>query len=232
MSNLLDIGFLLFIALVLACIFSKKYIRIFLLIITVIYYLLGSGIIGSFLEKYITTTSTSIENCIDTKGIILLGAGASNTLDGLEPGQSAYDRILKTAETYHAHHQNIIISGGFTQGYKHSEAHIYAKELYRLGIPKKDIILDEQSKNTYQNAEFVKNILNNSDDKYCLITDGLHLKRSLLYFDSFNIRTVPLASSLPSADVKILPNIGNINVTQRMLHEYLGLVKARLQTHL
>ena len=86
--------------------------------------------------------------------------------------------------------------------------------------------------NTYQNAEFVKNILNNSDDKYCLITDGLHLKRSLLYFDSFNIRTVPLASSLPSADVKILPNIGNINVTQRMLHEYLGLVKARLQTHL
>jgi uncharacterized SAM-binding protein YcdF (DUF218 family) len=227
-SNLLDIGFLFFVALVLGCLFSRKYIRMFLIVVTVMYYLLGSGIIGSFLAKQIMTTSTNIENCINTKGIILLGAGVSQTIDSLEPGQAAYDRILKAAEIYQAHHQKIIISGGFTEGHKLSEAYIYAQELYKLGIPKKDIVLDEKSKNTYQNAEFVKNILDKSDDKYCLVTDGLHLKRSQLYFDSFGIKTVPLASSLPSTDIRVLPNAYNIYVTQRMLHEYLGLVKAYL----
>ena len=205
MSNLLDIGFLFFVALALGCLFSRKYLRMFLVTVTAIYYLIGSGIIGSFLAKQITITSTSIENCIDTKGIILLGAGASQTLDGLAPGQAAYDRILKAAEAYQTHDQKIIISGGFTEGHKLSEAYIYAQELYKLGIPKKDIVLDEKSKNTYQNAEFVKNILDKSDDKYCLVTDGLHLKRSQLYFDSFGIKTVPLASSLPSTDIRILP---------------------------
>ena len=194
-------------------------------------YLIGNGIVGYFLAKSISTTSTNIENCIDTKGIILLGAGTSNTLDGLEPGQAAYDRILKTDEAYHAHHQQVIISGGFTEDHKLSEAYIYAKELHRLGITKKDLILDEQSKNTYQNAEFVKNILDKSGGEYCLITDGLHLKRSTLYFNSFGIKTVPLASSLPSTSIKILPNAYNIYITQRILHEYLGLIKAILQTH-
>jgi uncharacterized SAM-binding protein YcdF (DUF218 family) len=230
MSSLLDIGFLFFITLVFGCFSSRQYLRIFLIIVTIIYYLIGSGIIGSFLAKRISTTSTSIKNCIDTEGIILLGGGASKTLDGLEPGQAAYDRILKAAEAYQIHHQKIIISGGFTDGRKLSEAYIYAQELYRLGIPKKYVILDERSKNTYQNAEFVKNILNKSDDKYCLVTDGLHLKRSQLYFDSFRIKTVLLASSLPSTDIRILPSAYNVYVTQRMFHEYFGLIKAYIKT--
>lgn len=221
MSSLLDIGFLFFIALVLGCLFSKKYTRIFLLVITVIYYMVASGLAGNFLARYITTSSTNINKCIDTKGIILLGGGASKTLKGLEPGQSAYDRILKTAEVYNSHHQKIIISGGISKKNKISEAKVYAEELYKLGVPKKDIFLNEKSKNTYQNAEFVRNMLVKSTDQYCLVTDGLHLKRSKLYFDSFDIQTIPLASSLPSTEVRILPNTYNIYVTQRMLHEYL-----------
>jgi hypothetical protein len=68
MSSLLDIGFLFFITLVFGCFSSRKYLRIFLIMVTIIYYLIGSGIIGSFLAKRISTTSTSIKNCIDTEG--------------------------------------------------------------------------------------------------------------------------------------------------------------------
>ncbi|MEY8701864.1 YdcF family protein, partial [Francisella philomiragia] len=49
MSSLLDIGFLFFIILIIICIFSKGYLRYFVIIVTAIYYLVGSGVIGNIL---------------------------------------------------------------------------------------------------------------------------------------------------------------------------------------
>ena len=46
---------------------------------------------------------------------------------------------------------------------------MYATVLYKLGIPKSKIILEKNSKNTYQNAVFIKKILANDKNTYrCL----------------------------------------------------------------
>ncbi len=138
---------------------------------------------------------------------------------------------MKAAEVYHKYNLPIIISGGITKGFTHSEASVYATSLEQLGVNESDITLEDKSKNTYQNAKFVKNIICDNSNKYCLITDSVHLIRSEIYFDNFNIDTVGLASSELSPYMKLVPRAYNIYITQRILHEYFGIVKAYLQTH-
>lgn len=230
MSQLLDISSILFFILLILCLYCIKNLRLFVILITVIYYLIGCGAIGKLLTIN-NTYSTNTDSCENTSAIVLLGAGV-NTSKTLEPGLAAYDRILKTAEVYYKSPQKIIISGGYTntKSKDESEAQIYSKELLALGIKKEDLILEEKSKNTYQNAKFVKNIILNNTKQVCLITDALHLRRSKIYFDSFGISSTALASSKPSTDLKLLPSSYNIYTTQRIIHEYLGLIKAYIQS--
>ena len=61
-----------------------------------------------------------------------------------------------------------------------------------LDLPQEDIILEKESKNTYQNAECIAKIL--KEKKYnqlILVTSRFHLKRSLLYLSNFNLSPQP-----------------------------------------
>ncbi|APC95080.1 hypothetical protein B4919_06150 [Francisella tularensis subsp. novicida] len=230
MSSLLDIGCLFLIALIIACIFSKGYLRYFIVALTIVYYLIGNGVLGTILALPLKSESTDIKACANTKGIILLGAGINDAFGKLEPALSAYDRILKTAEVYHQYPQQIIISGGAPFGEKLSEAEIYADVLDKLGIPKSKIILEKNSKNTYQNAEFIKKILINDKNTYCLVTGGIHYKRAKIIFDKFAINTISIASSKFVPNIKILPNAYNFYITQNIVHEYLGIIRIYLSS--
>ncbi|MFV9924768.1 MAG: YdcF family protein [Francisella endosymbiont of Hyalomma scupense] len=230
MSSLLDIGCLFLIALIIACIFSKGYLRYFIVALTVIYYLIGNGILGTILALPLKSESTDIKACANTKGIILLGAGINQAFGELGPALSAYDRIFKVAELYNKYPQQIIISGGAPFDEKLSEAQIYATVLYKLGIPKSKIILEKNSKNTYQNALFIKKILANDKNIYCLVTGGIHYKRAKIIFDKFAINTISIASSKFVPNIKILPDAYNFYVTQNIIHEYLGIIRIYLSS--
>ncbi|ALB02276.1 hypothetical protein ACH24_03280 [Francisella persica ATCC VR-331] len=230
MSSLLDIGCLFLIALIIACIFSKSYLRYFIVVLTIIYYIIGNGILGTILALPLKSESTDIKAYSNTKGILLLGAGINQAFGELEPALNAYDRILKVAEVYNKYPQRIIISGGSPFGEKLSEAEIYSTVLYKLGIPKSKIILEKNSKNTYQNAEFIKKILANDKNTYCLVTSGIHYKRAKIIFDKFAINTVNITSSKFVPNIKILPDAYNFYITQNIIHEYLGIIRIYLSS--
>ena len=70
MSNLLDIGCLFFLALLILCILSKGYLRYFIIILTVFYYLIGSGVLGNILARPLKSETSNIQACANTDGII------------------------------------------------------------------------------------------------------------------------------------------------------------------
>lgn len=228
MSSLLDIGCLFFLILVICCIAANGYIRYFLILITAIYYLTGSGMLGYVLAKPLLTENTDIKLCQNTSGIILLGSGLNNAFGNIEPGIGAYERIIKTAQIYHMYPQKIIISGGQTSALNISEAQVYAEQLYKLGIPKSAMLLEDKSKNTYQNAKFTKELINNDSGTYCLVTGGIHYTRAKILFNKFDINTISIASSKLLPQVEILPSAYNFYMTQQIIHEYLGVVRAYL----
>ncbi|AXA33811.1 YdcF family protein [Francisella adeliensis] len=227
MSSLLDIASIFFILLLIICFSCKSKLKLFIVIVTLVYYLVGSGALGKIIISN-NNYSTKIEVCKNTSAIIVLGAGTNNK----EPSLNAYDRILKAAEVYDNYPQKIIISGGYTSSSNKSEAQIYAKDFKRLGVNKNDLILENNSKDTAENAMFIKHIVANNSRSLCLITDGLHLQRSKIYFEKNNINTIALASSIPSPELRVLPSSYNIYTTQRIIHEYFGMVKAYIQTHI
>ncbi|MBY7649887.1 MAG: YdcF family protein [Candidatus Liberibacter europaeus] len=169
--------------------------------------------------------------------IVLLGNGKtiirkSNVVD-IEPSPQSYSRIFETMRLYKLCKQNlknctIIISGGDPQNYSISEAVVYGKKLLESGIEQKDIKLETESFNTFQNAKLslsiVKSIMKKkSDTNIILVSSAYHLKRSQLYFNHFGIKTIASRSDYINVHYRIIPSIFNFHLTAIALKEYIGI---------
>ncbi|WP_224768545.1 hypothetical protein, partial [Francisella tularensis] len=66
MSSLLDIGCLFLIALLITCIFSKGYLIYFNFSLTIVYYLIGNGVLWILFDLPLKSESTDINVCATT----------------------------------------------------------------------------------------------------------------------------------------------------------------------
>lgn len=162
---------------------------------------------------------------------ILLGGGIiTTTVEGNIPGVLATTRILKTAEYYRKYPKKIYISGGTPLQNQESESSVYARELKELGVKEEDIIIEESSKNTNENALLIKEKLEQDGVKnVVLITSATHMKRSMFIFqkklDGVNIYPAPcnfLASQEKENNFYYIPKYYNFLKFQLWLWETVG----------
>lgn len=162
---------------------------------------------------------------------ILLGGGIiTTTVEGNIPGVLATTRILKTAEYYRKYPKKIYISGGTPLQNQESESSVYARELKELGVKEEDIIIEESSKNTNENALLIKEKLEQDGVKnVILITSATHMKRSMFIFqkklDGVNIYPAPcnfLASQEKENNFYYIPKYYNFLKFQLWLWETVG----------
>jgi len=217
---------------------KRKFTRILILLTIFILYLCASGIITKpLLENLQSYKPLSDKTIGSNEAIILLGAGVDNNNYGVTPTLLADSRILETVRIFniakkHNIEYKIIVSGGDVKGYGKSEAEVYAKVLKELGIPDKDIILENKSLNTYQNAQYTKEITQKlSYKKYILVTSSIHMKRSLIYFRNFNIDVIPAISDDPKPLLWI-PVSYNLTLLDFAMHEYFSIYRFYLYNFL
>ena len=217
---------------------KKKSIKLIIALIIIILYGCSSGLITKPLLNNLQTYKPVTNKIIDSNdAIILLGAGVDNNDYGITPTLLADSRILETIRIYnvakkHNVEYKIIVSGGDVKAYGKSEAEVYAKILEKSGIPAKDIILENKSLNTYQNAGYTKEIIKDLPyDKYLLVTSGIHMKRSLLYFKSFSINVIPASSDDPKPLLWI-PISYNLTLMDFAIHEYFSIGRFYLYNYL
>lgn len=125
------------------------------------------------------------------------------------------DRFIQTALLYKKGHiKKILVSGGQNGVIKEddfSEAGFIKKNLIDLGIPSQDIITEETSRNTIENAAFCKSILKanglDNNKTIVLITSAFHMQRAKAIFENqgFKIRTFPCAISILPGGGKFKP---------------------------
>jgi len=165
--------------------------------------------------------------------IVLLGGGTSRlpALGSAEINPVVYSRMIKAFALYntckqHSRDCKIIISGGDAQHHGVSEAVVYGSYLKELGVQSTDLILESRSMNTWQNAEFVAPILRQyAADQVLLVSSGIHIHRSNLYFLHFGIQTIPIRSDYLSTHISLLPTAYNFALADFALHEYLGILR-------
>ena len=168
--------------------------------------------------------------------IILLGGGLQRNPETatLQVPPLVAGRIVKVAELYRQCKRSggtcvVLASGGDPTKLGDSEAHVYATALETIGVDPADVVMEGKSLTTWQNGEFCAALLAaHPQDQVLLVTSGLQVRRSLLYFSHFGVHARGVRSDYDEAEVTLLPQAYNFLLMDLALHEYVGLARYHL----
>ncbi|MEW6570522.1 MAG: envelope biogenesis factor ElyC [Nitrospirota bacterium] len=178
----------------------------------------------------------SIEEECPIKFVVVLGAG--HTTDDRLPitsqiNEDSLVRLIEGIRIYRKYpDMKLILSGGRLFD-PNPTATVMAKLAMDLGVQRNDIILESKSKDTQDEAKFIKDIV--KDDPFFLVTSAAHMPRSMSMFKKLAMKPIPAPAG---HQVKIghsfwpyliFPGARSIVISEEALHEYLGIVWAKLR---
>jgi uncharacterized SAM-binding protein YcdF (DUF218 family) len=163
---------------------------------------------------------------------VLLGGGTRYDHDKrLVPKRDAFVRIVVTAELYRECRRaggacRVIVSGGNPQHHEQAEADNYAPFLLARGVSATDLVRENESLDTYQNARNVASIVQpERDETLVLITSAYHMRRALLAFNAFGLVTQAFISNVRQPKATFFPRSRGFIDAQTALHELVGLAR-------
>ena len=215
---------------------KKQKIGIFNIVIGCFMWLLSINPISNLMIRELDSDLHFLNN---PKGdvIVLLGRGVYDNAPDLSgigvPAQSEQSHIITTFKLQQKLEIPIIVSGGKVFKFKKAEAPIMKRFLMDLGIPDDQIILEENSRDTFGNAKYTQKICEKLGfKKPILVTSAYHLKRSVLSFKKVGLNVTPFPSIFPSWREKQYHwddyLSGNFNQFSMAFREYLGIVYYRM----
>ena len=99
-------------------------------------------------------------------------------------------RLYEAYKLWRLLRKPVVVSGGKFYPDAQPEAEVMKEFLVSLGVPPEEVLVEPESKTTYQNALFVKRLL--GPERICLVTSAYHLPRSVLIFKSFGFKVEPV----------------------------------------
>jgi uncharacterized SAM-binding protein YcdF (DUF218 family) len=222
----------------------RKTSRVVAVVAAVLFFGVGCGPIPAFLLTDLQSgySATGTVREAGATAIILLGNGteriaatggpiSASAQAVVEVAPLAYGRLVKAVELYRAcrlknSHCTIVVTGGDPQHHGASEAAVYSARLQQIGVESTDILTEGRSLNTWQNAQYTATVLSaHPADQVFLVTSGIHLRRSLLYFGHFGIRGQPIRADFVSAMLSPIPLSYNFLLADLAIHEYVGVLR-------
>ncbi|OGX86826.1 YdcF family protein [Hymenobacter glacialis] len=157
-------------------------------------------------------------------------------------GQGA-DRLTHALWLYRAGRvRRIIISGGSGALLRkaHTEADDLATLLRLTGVPARDLLIEEQSRNTHENAHYTKELLAQHPDikSLVLVTSAFHQRRAMGCFEKVGLHPVAFPAGYRSSDrlatleYWLLPSPGAMQEFSVLVHEVAGWLTYRLLGYL
>lgn len=171
-------------------------------------------------------------------GIVLTGVtNLSKTAYDRTFFNKGADRITHALQLYQEGKiKKILITGGqgLNPSNPQSEAEVLQRFLLMTGVPAEDVMIEDQAKNTRENALFTKNFLEekgiNTNQEFVLITSAFHMNRSKKCFDKVGLQTVTFPTDYYSHDTKFdiptlfYPDPYSIFIWQKLIKEWIGIV--------
>ncbi len=188
------------------------------------------AVLGTLEKQY-----PSSDSSIATADAIVVLSGDVLQADGLrpeaEPGPRTFYRCLHAADLYHQNPCPIIVTGATSDPDADEVgcAPVMRKLLVKLGVKPEDLIVENGSFSTYENAVACKKII---DEKafhtVILVTDATHLPRAVRCFQSVGTNVIPSGcmyrSSHVSADYTgFIPGVDAAHWVDRACHEWQGI---------
>lgn len=147
------------------------------------------------------------------------------------------DRIWQAITLYKTKHvKKLFISGdhGYLIDRGMHEADQLKAILIKWGIPEKDILTESVSKNTYENAQETKKVLEQKlpkANRFLLVTSGRHMRRSLACFESAGLNCRPFSTDLYTGPKRfytfedfVIPNVSVVDDWNGLIKEMVGYI--------
>jgi len=120
-----------------------------------------------------------------------------------------------------------------------SNAEAMAKVAHTLGVPKNDIVMAHQPKDTAEEAAHWAQFLNNNmlkSQHFALVTSAMHIPRAMYLFQNQGLQPIPAPTEFRSGGDQGLhwhswvPRAGSLTLFESAWHEYLGKVWAVIRS--
>jgi uncharacterized SAM-binding protein YcdF (DUF218 family) len=154
------------------------------------------------------------------------------------------DRLWQTLELYHRGRvKQIMFSGGSgsIRYPDHKEGFYVKKYLTTIHVPDSALIIENESKNTYENAIYSKKILDSLQFKgsVLLVTSAFHMPRAIKCFQKAGFKNLtPYLTNRVSGprrfdwDHCLLPNPGAMTVLNMLIHEWVGCLVYKMKGYI
>jgi len=193
--------------------------------------IVANTVLGKLEQRYPAVIFSEIP---DSKCLVVLGGA----IEPVQPPRldinllDSADRISKTASLYRTGKAAVVIVSGGNQPWSpklKSEAVETRTLLVAWGVPADAIVVDETSRNTYENAFNSINLMRESGcTKPLLVTSAAHMTRAVASFARFGVEVFPV-----SADVRavrtlrltvfdFIPDIRALEMTTNAMREWVG----------
>ncbi len=170
-------------------------------------------------------------------GIVLGGySGYNEEINHINLNKNG-DRLITAIELYHLGViEKLLISGGngqlFNNGLKESD---WTYDLLiNLKVDSNDIILENISRNTMENAKECKKIISNKTSSLLLITSSLHMRRAKFCFLKNNLDIDCLTTDITNKKIKksfnyiFIPKANSLEKWETLIHETIGYLMYKL----
>ncbi|MFH1139104.1 MAG: ElyC/SanA/YdcF family protein [Pseudomonadota bacterium] len=164
------------------------------------------------------------------RDIVVLGGGAnglaSSTADRLK--EAGLRRVLEGVRLWKAMPGARLFFSGGNPGSRVSEARLGAEMALELGVPAEAIFLEDQSRDTEDQAARMAKKLEGRP--FALLTSAGHLPRSLMLFREQGLNPVPAPTDFQGRvneanPLNYLPSSFGLMLSDRAVHEYLGICR-------
>lgn len=240
---------LLFISLLIS--YRRKASSILVLMALIILWLSSttgfSNLLARSLElKYLTPSDIPY-----AEAMVVLGGGTEPSIPPRTTVEvnGAGDRVLYAADLYRqGKTDHILLSGGdieWLNSGSTTPAEDMASILIGLGIPEDALWIENESKNTYENALYAKEFFGEEElPQVLLVTSALHMPRAVAVFEKQGFEVIPLpvdfnvtekvtgtdsSENFISKFMDILPSASNLSLTTNAMKEYLGYFVYKMQ---
>ena len=233
---------------------------IFLLVIAVLYFYYrktkhANGLLLLFLLIYLLSVNVVSDKIIeplenqygqpavsemkDAQAIVVLAGGSYDGVpdfDGTgQNSESSTVRLVAGLRLYKALHLPMVLSGGSLYDDKTTEASLEYRFLNACGVEEQYLIKEDRSRNTAENAKYVKQICQQRNfDKVILVTSAFHMPRSVAFFEREGVDVIPYPTDYKTNRNTRLnafaftPQAENLYHSSIAVKEYLGLLAVKM----
>lgn len=173
---------------------------------------------------------------IQTKLVVVLGGGLTYDHEVPITSQINYYSLVRLIEGIRIYRKipgcKLLLSGGRGLGDTIPDALIMANVAKEIGIDGNDIIVETNSRDTEDQANIIKPIVNN--DPFILVTSASHMPRSMALFKRLGMNPIPaptghqVKSGQGLSLGSFFPGAAGIVKLEGAFYEYIGIAWLRL----